>query len=183
MTRRAALIVVYTVACMTDVPNKRESEPATTPPAVAANPDPPNPPDYVPPNLFGDGPPRKGPFDRSSVWIVGGPAGPVHHTVPCDTMEHPELRALLRILFAGTPPPPGTTAAPGARAILQIEWREHGKPMASSRLLDDGTLEREQAGTRTVDRRLDREAMAAVEVAIDRADLRDPTRTWCAPKP
>lgn len=153
---------------MADPPSDHDPPP---PPSEAD--DPPIPPGTVVAKIYGDDPPRSGPFERSSVWTVSGPGGPVEHPVEGDTLGRLELRRVLRRLFAGSAPADDAPEEqePRGGEILRIEWREHGETLAVSRLLADGTLLREQDGGRTVDRRLDREALAGVRAAMEEAGL------------
>ena len=117
--------------------------------------DPPVPPGVVLPRVFGDAPPREGPFDRSSVWVVRDGATTWRHEVQGDTLHFPVLRDVLRLLFAGAPPTDRTPAVPPhSSELLRIEWREHGQQVAVSQLFEDGTLVREEAGEQSVDRLL-----------------------------
>jgi len=177
------LIALCLAACMNEPPAKTDAAKVVTP-AAAADPEgsaePPDPPGYVAPLIYGREPPRAGPIERSSVWRVHGPGGSVEHSVTCDSMQHPELRELLRVLFADASPSATAPAlAPDATLVIEIEWREHGKPVAVSELYTDGTLVRDNNGTRTVDGQLDAAALAAVEAEIERAGLRERSRTWC----
>jgi hypothetical protein len=123
-----------------------------------------------------------GPFERSSVWTALKSDGTaVRHEVNCDSMQHAELRAVLSVLFAGAAPnDPSHGISPGAEERLRIEWREHGKLLAISRLFSDGTLVREHEGSKTVERRLSPQALEALDTATERAGLGTRGKRWCA---
>ena len=177
-----ALLGLFLVSCMNEPPPKTDASELAAP-ASAAEPgsaEPPDPPGYVAPLVYGRDPPRAGPIERSSVWTVHGPGDPISHTVACDTMEVPELREVLRVLFAGASPSDAAPVlAPDASLVLKIDWREQGEVIAVSELYSDGTLVRDEQGKRTTDAKLDGEGLAAVETAIEGASLRDPAPTWC----
>jgi hypothetical protein len=135
------------------------------------------------PKVFGDASPRQGPFDRSSVWIVRDGAATLRHDVPCDTLQFPELRRVLRLLFAGTPPANTTpNVSRHTDELLRIEWREQGQQIAVSQLFADGMLVREEAGKRSVDRLLQPGELQQVREAVADAGLRDIKRTFCSPE-
>lgn len=150
---------------------KKNSAPASEPPPL---------PGVELPKVFGDAPPRQGNFDRSSVWQVRNEAATRRYDVPCDSLQFPELRRVLSLLFTGSPPANTTPSiSRNADELLRIEWREQGQQLALSQLFANGALIREEAGKRTVDRYLQPAELQRVQDAITAAGLRDAERTFC----
>lgn len=125
--------------------------------------------------------PRSGPFERSSVWTVQNSGVTRQHVVDCSSLDVPDLRRVLRLLFAGTQPNDAALPAETTPEILSIEWREHQRAIATSRLFADGQLVRESPNEHWVERILSPETMAELLETVAAVGLLEAERTWCPP--